>query len=127
MKITFGILSFCILAFLFTCCKKNDIGGDASLLVHTAHHNGNITGATVYVKCGVYELPANITSNYDLKYTAAPDEDHIHITGLRCGNYYLYAVGYDSTISQPVSGGIPVEIPWKERKSEIEIHIPTTE
>ena len=126
MKITISILT-CVLAFLFTCCRKNDTGGDASIIIHTAHHESNVKGATVYVKFDAWEMPADIAANYDLKVTAEQDGDHIHITGLRYGNYYLYAVGYDSTTSQNVYGGVPVTIAWKERNNEIEIHIPVTE
>lgn len=127
MKTIVFVLTFYTSTLFFTSCKKNDTGGDASLIIHTAHHNSDVKGATVYVKFDARELPPDITSNYDLKVTAGPDEDSLHIMDLRYGNYFLYAVGYDSTISQSVIGGVSVEISWKERDEEIEIHIPLSD
>jgi len=43
------------------------------------------------------------------------------------GEYYLYGVGYDSSISAPVFGGIPIKIKYSERKETIEINVPVIE
>jgi hypothetical protein len=107
-------------------CKKGDTGGDATVTAYVKHHNQPINFPTVYVKFDADELPPNPTSNYDLK-VVGHHENHVHIEGLRYGKYFLYATGFDSTIMQPVSGGIPIKIKWSERKKEINVDIPVTE
>lgn len=108
-------------------CKKSSTGGDAIVVAFPKHHGSSIKGATVYVKFKTNELPSNPTVNYDLKVEGDANEDHVHIKGLRYGKYYLYAVGYDSAISQVVRGGLPLTIKWKERKQEIDVDIAVTE
>lgn len=108
-------------------CKKNNTGGQCEVAALPEHHGKSIYGATVYVKFGAKDLPSNPTTNYDLKIEGEPNEEHVHIEGLRYGNYFLYSVGYDSTISQVVTGGIAIKIKWKERKQEIDVKVPVTE
>ena len=124
-QLTLGIIATSIL--LATSCKKGDTGGDATIAAFPKHHTQPIKGATVYVKFDANELPSDPTNNYDLKIVGESNEDHVHIEGLRYGKYYLYAVGYDSTIMQTVVGGIPVKIKWSERKKELDQDIPVTE
>ena len=112
---------------LATACKKGDIGGEATIAAFPKHHSQSIKGATMYVKFDATELPADPTNKYDLKIVGEENEDHVHIEGLRYGDYYLYATGFDSTIMQPVSGGIPVTIKWSERKNELDKDVPVTE
>lgn len=108
-------------------CKKEGTGGHATIAASPKHHEKSIKGAIVYVKFGAKELPGKTPSDYDLTIKGEPNEDHIHIEGLMWGDYYLYAVGYDSTLAQTVSGGIPVTIKRSEKKSELSIVIPVTE
>ena len=122
-----ALLSFIALsASVITACKKGDTGGDASISAHVKHHATSINLPTVYVKFDAKELPSDPTNNYDLKIVGT-DGDHVHIHGMRYGNYYLYATGYDSTIMMPVAGGIPIKIKWGDRKKEMEITIPVVE
>ncbi len=125
-----NLLKFAALLFLIIgigSCKKNNTGGDATIVAHIAHHEAPIYGATVYVKFKAKETPSNPESNYDLKIVGSATEDHVHIEGLRPGDYYLYAVGYDPSILQTVKGGLFVKIKYKERKKEIESHLHVTE
>lgn len=108
-------------------CKKNGTGGDATIAAFPQHHGKAIYGATAYIKYKAKDLPDNPTVNYDLKVVGDPKEDHVHIDGMLPGNYYLYAVGYDSAISQTVKGGIALSIKYSEKKSELDINIPVTE
>lgn len=112
--------------FALAACKKGDTGGDATITAYVKHHDLPINFPTVYVKFDAKEMPPDPTNNYDMK-LVGHHENHVHIEGLRYGNYYLYATGYDSTIMMPVSGGIPVRIKWSDRKKETEITIPVTE
>lgn len=118
-----------LMIFALVCfsCKKNDTGGDATIVAFPQHHGKAIKGATMYVKFGATELPSNPTANSDLKVVGDPNEDHVHVENLRYGKYYLYAVGYDSTIMQTVTGGLAVVIKWSERKSETDVDVPVTE
>jgi hypothetical protein len=112
---------------LIISCKKNNTGGECEVAAFPQHHGKSIYGATVYVKFGAKDLPNDPTSNYDLKVEGEPDEEHVHIKNLRYGHYYLYAVGYDSSIAQTVVGGLALKIKWKERKKEIDVNVPVTE
>jgi len=116
-----------IVATTFAACKKNGIGGDATIAAMPAHHGKMIKGATVFVKFKATELPNNPESNYDLKVVSDAKEDHVNIEGLLPGNYFLYAVGFDSAISLPVMGGIGVTIKNSEKKKEIDVDIPVVE
>ena len=127
MKSLFKILPIVFVLISFGACKKSSSGGDATVVVFPAHHGAPIKGATVYVKFKTNDLPSNPTGNYDLKIEGKVDEDHVHIKGLRYGKYYDYAVGFDSTISEVVTGGSPLTIKWKERKKEIDLDIAVTE
>ena len=125
---TFIKLSTIVIAIItILSCKKSSTGGDATIVAFQAHHGKAVKGATVYVKFKAADLPSDPTNNYDLKIVGEPNEDHVHIEGLRYGTYYLYAVGYDSMITQTVKGGISAKIKWSERKQEIDINIPVTE
>ena len=123
-KLTFGLLIG--LAIGWTSCKKGDTGGNATITTYVAHHDKPINLPTIYVKFDAKDLPNDPTNNYDLK-VDGKHENHVHIKNLRYGNYYIYAVGYDSTIMQPVVGGVPVTIKWKDRRKETEVNVPVTE
>lgn len=122
-RILIAALAFSMLAG----CKKSSTGGDVTIAAFPKHHSVPIKGATVYVKFDATELPADPTNNYDLKINGESNEAHVHIEGLRYGKYFLYAVGYDSTISAPVMGGVKISVKWKERKDELDIDIPVVE
>src|ERR1700674_4896056 len=91
-------------------CKKNGTSGDATIVAFPQHHGKSIYGATMYVKFNATDLPSNPTTNYDLKIVGDPAEEHVHIKSLLWGDYYLYAVGYDTAIHLPVTGGIAAKI-----------------
>src|SRR5687767_1250607 len=124
------IFLFSLLAIVIAAagsCKKGDTGGDATIDAIPMHHSTRIKGATLYIKFDAKELPANPTSDYDMKLVGANDEDHILAEGLRYGHYYLYCEGFDSTIMAPVKGGVAVKIKWGQRKDEIDVTVPVTE
>jgi hypothetical protein len=119
--------SMIIATLLLLSCKKNGTGGDVEVAAFPEHHGKPIYGATMYVKFGATDLPSDPTNKYDMKVEGEPNEEHVHINGLRYGKYYIYAVGYDSSIHMPVTGGLAVKIKWKERKGEIDVHVPVSE
>jgi len=112
---------------LIASCKKGDTGGDAVVVGFPKHHTTPIKGATIYVKFDATEMPSDPTNNYDLKIVGESNEDHVHIEGLRYGNYYLHTEGYDSTVMAPVHGGYPLKIKWSQRKKEIDVDLAVSE
>ena len=117
--------------FTTTCKKEGEptcnagTGGNISLVIHPAHHGNPIPGATAYIEFNT-QSNAGATSNYDLTVHGEASEDHIHVNGLRCGDYFIYCVGYDSAINQQVFGGIPFVIK-PNQSGEIDVHVPVTE
>lgn len=107
-------------------CKKGDTGGNATITAYVYHHDKPINLPTIYVKFDAKDLPKDPTTNYDLKLEGV-HENHLHIKNLRYGNYYLYGVGFDSSIMLPVTGGVAVNIKWKDRRKEIDVNVPVTE
>jgi|GEM_PF-1363995 len=127
MKHLLKYIALVIIVLVLNSCKKSSTGGDATVVAFPKHHGVSINGATVYVKFKTNDMPSDPTNNYDLKIEGDPTENHVHIHGLRYGKYYLYAVGYDPSISETVTGGAPLTIKWKERKQEIDVDIAVTE
>lgn len=123
------IISLIVIAvsIVIVSCKKNNTGGQCRVAAFPEHHGKSIYGATVYVKFGAKDMPSNPTTNYDLKIEGEANEEHVHIENLRYGHYFLYSVGYDSSIAQTVTGGIALKIKWKERKQELDVKVPVTE
>lgn len=111
----------------FTACKKNDIGGDADVVCYVKHHSSPINNATIYIKFDASELPSDIISNYDLKVQGNPSNNEIRIEGLRYGEYFIYAEGFDPGLMDDVRGGVPLEIKYRERHDEISLDVQVTE
>lgn len=106
-------------------CKKAGTGGQVTVAAIPQHHGKSIYGATVYVKFNTKDSPGTDAANYDMTLVGDATEEHIHVEGLKKGDYYFYAVGYDSAISMPVYGGVPLTI--KEKSGEIDLEIPVVE
>lgn len=110
------------------------VGGNVTVATFPKHHgkpiiNKNSYLDTVYVKFNTLDLPtkngAVDYTAFDLKIAGEVPEDHVHITGLKCGKYYFFAAGYDTTINQRVFGGISKDI--TQSSGEIDLDIPVTE
>jgi len=121
----FALVTFSV---AFSSCTKPGLGGEASILAYPKHHDDPIPNATIYIKYDAKEFPGTDLSVYDdaAVATADPGKDpHAHFSNLEKGDYYLYGVGFDSSINDIVTGGIPLEI--TEKSGEIEIVVPVTE
>lgn len=129
MRLNYVLLSSAlVIAAGATSCKKNGVGGEAEIGCHVKHHSTLIPGARIYIKYGAKEFPGKDVSVYDdnkVSGTVGESKAHTHFTNLLRGNYYLYSVGYDSSISKTVTGGIPVEI--KDSHEHLEVDVPVTE
>jgi hypothetical protein len=125
-------------AFILFACKKDKpvetscvagTGGGLTLVAYPEHHGKaivNISGYpdTVYLKFNTQDFPGSL-KNFDRVYVGEEGEDHVHISGLKCGNYYIYATGFDTTINQRVAGGIPFST--SQTSGEVSLKIPVTE
>ncbi|MEI6815432.1 MAG: hypothetical protein WCL14_02385 [Bacteroidota bacterium] len=118
-----------LLAILMTIvvasCTKAGLGGQNTIIATPQHHGKDIPGCVVYVKFGATELPGTSPSDFDVNFSVPFTKVPVTISGLMKGNYYLYAVGYDTTISQTVTGGMPVSI--SESAGETLMALPVTE
>ena len=98
-----------MISVTFFSCKKNALGGNAVIKGEVKHHAKLIANATVYIKFNAKEFPGTDVTVYDAKVTADADAKY----SFKCykGDYYLYAVGFDSAEPPPsiVSGGVPAK------------------
>lgn len=123
-----NFVAFIAAAFVIISCKKNGTGGDHTIAAFPKHHGVTIPNATVYIKYGATELPGKNASDFDDAKTAVKEgsgDAHAHFEGLLKGDYYIYSVGYDSTVSEMVSGGVAVKLTGKSGEKDVEI--PVTE
>jgi hypothetical protein len=118
--------------FIFTFCKKNSLGGEATVVVFMKHHGNIIKNHvnypdTIFVKFDATDLPGTTPNKFDTYFIGEQGEDHIHCKGLRAGKYFLYGVGIDSTGPYRVTGGMAIKIAWSDRKKEIDTDLAVTE
>jgi hypothetical protein len=110
MKITrFLSLTLFVGFASFYGCTKEGVGGTAEIGCLVKHHDTLIPFAKVYIKYDAQESPGTNGSLYDDSLTTDAAA-HGHFHDLQKGDYYLFSVGYDSSISSVVSGGLPVKI-----------------
>ena len=107
-------------------CKKEGMGGKATLAGAVKHHTMVIPNSIVYIKYGAKEFPGTDITNYNFKVTADISGKYA-INNLASGDYYLYCIGYDQAASETVFGGIFAKIKWTDRKKETNIDIQVTE
>lgn len=115
-------------------CKRDEPvevagkGGNASIKAVPKHHSKYINNCTMYIKYNTNDLPSATfsASQYDdsLKCMVVDGIPYATFTGLKKGKYYVYGLGYDSTIQQTVQAGKPVTITADQT---YEITVPVTE
>ena len=132
MKKYFFLISILTVIFASSSCRKDGTavckagqGGNTTLLVFPQHHGRAITGATAYIAYGTLTSPGSLSS-YNLTVAGEPEEEHIHVENMNCGDYFIFCQGYDSTISQVVRGGIPLTVSPLQT-GEIDVIVPVTE
>jgi hypothetical protein len=111
IRIVFSI----IILVIVTSCHKEGIGGKSSVSGVVAHHGKPIPYSVVYIMYGATDFPGLDASKYD-DHTTSDANAHYEFNNLRKGNYYLFGVGFDNSISQQVSGGSGIKL--KYNKSE---------
>ena len=118
------IISLLLFASLFVTCRKEGPGGKGSIGGFVKHHSQLIHGAVVYIKYGAKESPGTNVTYYDASVNADANA-HYEFPDLKRGNYYLFGVGFDSSMVKTVTGGVPVTI--KNKTESVQADIPVTE
>lgn len=128
MKTAYYFTIFSLVVLFLSACKKKPLaglGGKALLTVRCQHHGLAIDSATVYIKYNSLEA-VNI-SEYNNSKVLSKDSNNqytVQFDGLKPGDYYLFAQGWDPSISNNVKGGIPFTIKQEDKFALI---IPVTE
>lgn len=113
-------------------CKKDDkceagTGGNLKMLVRLKHHgvtipNDSLRPDTVWIKYNVKDW-SSAPAGANLMIIGEPGEDHIHVTGMQCGDYYFYAAGWDVNGPYEVRGGRPISTDLTEGELPVEIAV----
>jgi hypothetical protein len=121
-KMKFAVIALAVLSIV--ACKKNGTGGENTIAAFPKHHGVTIPNATVFIKYGATELPGINASDFDDSKVAIKEGSgaaHAHFEGLLKGDYYIYAIGFDSTVNETVSGGIAVKISKKSGEQDVDV------
>ena len=111
----------------FSCKKKPSagLGGNAKLKIAAKHHGITIDSCTISIKFNSLDAPSN--GMYDLTQKVSKGitgESFTIFEGLKPGDYYVYGLGWDPSISNNVKGGIPYTI---KDETDLSIIVPVTE
>jgi hypothetical protein len=95
-------------------CVYAGTGGNSVIAAKVVHHSTPIISSatwpdTAFVKFNAKDAPAAGTG-YDMIVIGEIGEDHIHITGLKRGYYWVQIAGFDSLIQQRVTGGLGIKV-----------------
>jgi hypothetical protein len=123
--------------FVFAGCKKEEekciagTGGDVTLNLFPEHHGKAIPGIegypdSAFIKFNTKEYPGGSPSSYDLVIVGSVGSDMISAKNLKCGDYFIYMTGYDTSIAERVRGGIPYTIS-ENASGVISVKVPITE
>ena len=110
-------------------CGANE-PGNLTLIIKLQHHEHQIVNLkhyrdTVYVKCNSLNFPGKDPLLYNGIYIGDYPSESVRIPNLNCGDYFIYATGFESIHSQRVSGGVPFST--TQKSGEVTITIPVTE
>lgn len=109
--------------FVFTGCVDEGPGGTARIDGTTSHHELLIPDSKVYIQYGSLLSPGTDPELYDDS-TTSDQSASFSFPGLQKGDYYIYGVGFDSTIGETVMAGIPVSLKSGESSNVL---LPVTE
>ena len=127
MKTKLIILLLLIVTTSFSCKKKSKagLGGNANLKVATQHHGLIIDSCTISIKFNSLDAPSDGMYDLTQKVSKGNAGDSFTIfKGLKAGDYYVYGIGWDPSISNNVKGGIPYTI---DNETDLSIIVPVTE
>jgi hypothetical protein len=84
-----------------------------------------ITEPSISIKFNSLDAPSD--GVYDLTQKVSKDnagDSYTIFKGLKAGDYYVYGIGWDPSISSNVKGGIPCTI---DNETDLSIIVPVTE
>ena len=127
MKTTFFLFAIILLTTHISCKKKPSagLGGNANLKITAKHHGNTIDSCTISIKFNSLDAPSN--RMYDITQKVEKNiagESYTIFKGLKPGDYYIYGLGWDPSISNNVKGGIPYTI---KDETDLSIIVPVTE
>lgn len=87
-------------------------GGSATVTLYPQHHlvAKNIINAKLYVRYNTLDAPSSGLYDDSVQCTNHDQLVSGVFSGLKNGNYYFYATGYDTSVKQYLKGGIPYTI-----------------
>lgn len=96
-------------------CVLAGKGGKDSINAYPQHHGAAIFSSesyrdTAYVKFNAIDFPGTSPANYDLVIAGDKNKNYVTIKRLKPGRYYIYMTGWDNSIGERVTGGIPVTL-----------------
>ena len=111
-------------------CLYGGDNGSTTLVLAPEHHGEPIFSSASYkdsafIKFNAVNFPGDDPSLYDLVVEGEVGEEHVHVEDLKPGKYFVFMAGWDSSIAQRVSGGIPIVV--TATSGEVEYPIPVTE
>jgi len=134
-----SILGACALMFIiivnpFISCKKSDNPtctagpGNLEIVIFALHNGDTIRNAylhldTAWVKYGTTTSPGADMSLYDRYYVTEGGEDHIHLTNLSCGSYYIYRTAFDSSTNTRYTGDLGISVTKTSGEVDTVIHV----
>jgi hypothetical protein len=133
------ILSFLVITVVSTAmvscdddgddCKAGS-GGEVTLILKPQHHGDPIYNQpgypdSAFIAYNETEFPGDDPSKYNIVAAGTVGTDYVTIGGLKCGKYYVFMTGFDTSIVQRVKGGIPIEI--TEKSGTVTLLLPVVE
>lgn len=90
-------------------------GGDVTIIAYAKHDTTFLIDFkshpdTAFIKFGTTKSPGTRPGIYDTFYIGLAGEDHIHCSGLKCGNYFVYRTAWDSVANLRRYGGFGISI-----------------
>ncbi|HEY4800112.1 MAG TPA: hypothetical protein VII99_13615 [Bacteroidia bacterium] len=122
MKNTFFKIFLPTFLLFILSCGKPGPGGSATIKGAVKHQSKLIPKAMVYIKYGATSSPGTDVTYYDAS-TSADAQANYQFSNLKRGNYYLFAVGFDSTTVQTVTGGAHVIINTKTETDQQDLAV----
>lgn len=116
-----GLVLFTTLVFISSCKKQEDpvcqagSGGNVQIVAFAIHNGDTLINSeqhpdTAFVHYGSTTSPGTDPAAYDAFFVSEAGEDHIHLTHLSCGKYYIYRTAFDTVTQTRYTGGMGVEV-----------------
>src|SRR5689334_17697967 len=102
-KIFFQVALLMAIVAVSSCKKKctGGSGGGLNFIFYPQHHGKAIPNVqnhvdTIRVRYNSQDAPSSL-SGYDAHFEGEPGTNYVRVTGLKCGDYYFFATGVDTS------------------------------